>query len=224
MDAAKILGGLLGNRSSGGGLGADILGKVLSGALSGGSQSRQPTQTAQRPKAPAARNSQSPLGNLLREAMRRGGVSLPQSHQPTQAAGYAPAPPTPQHQPPQECADDDLNAQSVVLIRAMINAAKSDGQIDSNEQQTILQKLGQLSPEEVQFLKQEFAAPLDVDAFADSVPLGMEEQVYALSVMAIRLDQNAEARYLQDLAKDLRLAPEYCNQVHQQLGAPPIFR
>ncbi|MDH3283060.1 MAG: tellurite resistance TerB family protein, partial [Gammaproteobacteria bacterium] len=116
-----------------------------------------------------------------------------------------------------------LNDEATVLIRAMINAAKADGRVDPAEQENILKRLGEVDPEEVDFLREEFARTVDVNEFAGSVPGGMEQQVYAMSVLAINLDTNPEAKYLHQLAQGLRIAPEACNQIHQQLGAPPLY-
>lgn len=113
--------------------------------------------------------------------------------------------------------------QATLIIRAMINAAKSDGSIDQDEQDKIIAKLGDITQAEADFVRAEFNAPLDVDAFIQSIPRGMEQQIYAVSLMAIDLDTNKEARYLADLANGLRIQPELANQIHDQLGAPQIF-
>ena len=118
------------------------------------------------------------------------------------------------------------NEQAVLMIRAMVNAAKADGRVDDAEQENILGKLGadgNVSQDEVNFLKAEFAAPLDVAAFANSVPDSLEPQIYALSLTSIELDTQNEAQYLGQLAQHMELSPEVCNQIHDQVGAPRIF-
>ncbi len=115
------------------------------------------------------------------------------------------------------------NDDAAVLIRAMINAAKSDGQISEAEQQSILERIGNPTQDVIEFLRNEFSQPLDVREFAWSVPLGLEQKVYAISLGAIELDANHEANYLRELAHGLRLTPEICNQIHRQFGAPEIF-
>lgn len=117
-----------------------------------------------------------------------------------------------------------MNEQAEVLVRAMVSAAKSDGQISAPEQKQIIEQLGNVTQEEIEFLRQEFARELDVREFAWSVPIGMEEQVYQLSLIAIDLDEMKEAQYLADLAHGLRLPPERCNAIHRRLGAPVIFQ
>jgi uncharacterized membrane protein YebE (DUF533 family) len=104
----------------------------------------------------------------------------------------------------------------------MLNAAKSDGQIDQAEQQSILEHVGDRSRETIRLLRDEFARPLDVDAFARSVPIGMEQQVYTMSLIAIDLDTSREARYLNQLADALRIPGDVRKQIHQRLGAPSM--
>ena len=118
----------------------------------------------------------------------------------------------------------EANDQAVLMIRAMVNAAKSDGRIDETEQQNIISKLGDdVSQSEIDFLKREFAAPLDVEGFARSVPNGLEQQIYALSLTSIELDTQKEAQYLGQLAQGLNIDANTCNQIHDQLNAPKIF-
>lgn len=88
----------------------------------------------------------------------------------------------------------------------------------------ILQHLGNVGDAEIKFLRGEFERPCDVRELAWSVPLGLEDQVYAISLMAIRLDQNTEAQYLGELAHGLRLSPGRCNEIHRRYNAPEIFQ
>jgi len=118
---------------------------------------------------------------------------------------------------------DEANRQAELIIRAMINAAKSDGNIDEKEQDNIIAKLGDVTQEEIAFIKKEFAAPLDVEAFVRTVPANMAEQIYTVSLMAIDLDKNTEAQYLADLAKGLNIPTQKANQIHEKLGVPKIF-
>ncbi len=113
--------------------------------------------------------------------------------------------------------------QAEIMLRAMINAAKSDGNISEDEQRKITEHLGDVSREEAEFVRKEINAPLDVKGFIQSVPRGMEQQVYLMSLMAIDLDSNEEAHYLDQLAKGLNISKEVCNQIHEKLGAPAIY-
>ncbi len=129
-----------------------------------------------------------------------------------------------QNQPQMQAPAASQNDQAAIMIRAMVNAAKSDGQIDEQEQQNIVGKLGgDIGAEEAQFIRNEMAAPLDVNAFARTIPQGMEQQVYLVSLMAINLDNKAEAVYLDQLAKCLNINEQQSNQLHAELGVPQLY-
>ena len=113
--------------------------------------------------------------------------------------------------------------EAVLMVRAMINAAKSDGRIDSDEQQNVINQLGEVTQDEIDFLRREFSAPLDVAEFARSVPSSLHQQVYAISVTAIDLDTSSEARYLHELAQCFELSPQKCNAIHDYFKAPRIY-
>ncbi len=125
--------------------------------------------------------------------------------------------------PAQINATPDEEEQAKLLLRAMIDAAKADGQIDEEEQRKITEHLGDVSPEELEFVRREMQAPLDVQGLVNSVPRGMEQQVYLMSLLAIDLDSQPEAQYLDQLAKGLGLSPETVNAIHQQAGAPALY-
>jgi len=111
-----------------------------------------------------------------------------------------------------------------ILIQAMVNAAKSDGQIDESEQQKIVSNLGdEVSEEERAFVLNEMQAPLDVAGFIQNVPRGAEQQVYLMSLMAIDLDSQEEAQYLDKLREGFGMTQEASNAIHAQLGVPPLY-
>ena len=115
------------------------------------------------------------------------------------------------------------NAAAGLMLRAMIQAAKSDGRIDAGEQRKLLGNLGDVSPDERRFVEAEMQAPVDVEGLARQVPRGLEPQVYTMSVMAIDLDNRNEAQYLHRLASALGLEPAQVNQVHARLGVPQLY-
>jgi len=111
-----------------------------------------------------------------------------------------------------------------ILIRAMVNAAKSDGQIDQAEQQKIVSNLGEeVSEEERNFVISEMQSPLDLAGFINEVPRGAEQQVYLMSLMAIDLDSQAEAQYLDKLREGFGMTQEASNAIHAQVGVPPLY-
>ncbi|MGI9477678.1 MAG: tellurite resistance TerB family protein [Hyphomicrobiaceae bacterium] len=119
--------------------------------------------------------------------------------------------------------EPDQNAQAEILLRAMINAAKSDGEIDQAEQAQIVEHLGDVSQDEIAFVRNEMAQPLDVDSFVRSVPQDLKQQVYLMSLLGIKLDSQAEAQYLDRLASGLGISQAQSNDIHEQVGVPPLY-
>ncbi len=218
MDAIDILGELLGQKTSQSSRGGNVLQDIFQ-------RRSAPTQTTTRHPSEIHREAQE-LEDLLGVANKR--TTQRRSAPPQREA--APAGRNPFEfprssgqptQPKKEAATD--NDKALVLIRAMVNAAKADGKLDRQEQQAILERLGSQSREAQEFLRGEFEGPLDLEGFIRTIPLGMEQQVYSMSLIGMDLDTRGEANYLQDLAKGLRLDPSVCNQINQQYGAPEIF-
>ncbi len=109
-----------------------------------------------------------------------------------------------------------------ILLKAMINAAKADGQIDQQEQQKIIKHIGDVTAEEIEFVKKEMAAPLDLDGVIRRAK-GLEPEVYLMSLMAITLDTQKEAAYLDGLAQGLGISKEAVNDFHARVGAPKLY-
>lgn len=198
-----LLGGVLGGGAAAGGLGSILAGRGGAGAGAGGG-----------------------LGGLIDSLSGGGAVS-----------GSAGAPPAPQQGgfggalnsafdnfgEPEQAPTPSQEDAAKVMLRAMLSAAKSDGQIDEAEKEKILGHLGDISADEMQFVRDELASPLDLDGLVRDVPKGMEQQAYLMSVMGIDLDSATEARYLDGLAKGLGIDPQTCNAIHDKLGAPKLY-
>ncbi len=120
---------------------------------------------------------------------------------------------------------DHANQRALLLVRAMIYAARADGLVDKLEEAAIVQQFGpHVSNAEMEFIRQEVHRPMNLPHFAREIPRGLEDDVYSASLLAINLDNQAEARYLHELAHELRLPHQHCNQLHQHYGEPIIFR
>jgi len=124
---------------------------------------------------------------------------------------------------PEETPSPEQEAMAALMLAAMIQAMKSDGQIDEAEQARLMDRLGDVDAEEMAFVKDQMAAPVDVDRIANATPQGLEGQVYAMSVMGIDLDHKAEAEYLHALGQALGLQPAQLNEIHAQLGVVPLY-
>ncbi|WP_434288236.1 DUF533 domain-containing protein [Celeribacter sp. SCSIO 80788] len=109
-----------------------------------------------------------------------------------------------------------------LMIRAMIMAAKADGQIDPEERTKILDALGDASEEEIAFVQAELDAPVDPMALAKDAGTSAAAQVYAAALMAISVDTEAEKTFLKGLAQSLMLDEAKQAEIHQSMGKPVI--
>ncbi len=122
--------------------------------------------------------------------------------------------------------DDDIadieipDEEAAILIRAMANAAKADGKVDDAEIDAIISRAGDLDAEAEAYVRSELALPLDLDEFIESVPGGMEAEVYTMSLLPIDVDTAAEVSYLADLRLGLGLSDEKVADIHEALGVP----
>ena len=128
--------------------------------------------------------------------------------------------------PPENPAEEAVLADhALILLQAMISAAKADGQIDGGEMQRIIGKLeeGGADGEARDFVLQEMRKPLDIDALVAGVRTpALAAEVYAASLLAIEVDTPAEEAYLRQLAQKLRLDPVVTQHLHDSLGAPNV--
>ncbi|MDM7968902.1 MAG: DUF533 domain-containing protein [Paracoccaceae bacterium] len=109
-----------------------------------------------------------------------------------------------------------------LMIRAMIQSAKADGEISADERAAILDHLGDASDEEIAFVEAELAAPVDVAALARDTGAQMRNQVYSAALMAVQVDTEAERTYLRHLAQSLGLSDTERDSLHQTMGRPGL--
>ena len=113
---------------------------------------------------------------------------------------------------------------AALMLRAMIQAAKADGGIDESEKAKILETLGDdADAQDMAFVQAQLAAPVDAAALAADTPEPQRMQVYAASLMTIRVDTEAEAQYLDALAKAMHLPETSVNALHMQMGVQPLY-
>ncbi|ATG49487.1 DUF533 domain-containing protein [Celeribacter ethanolicus] len=109
-----------------------------------------------------------------------------------------------------------------LMIRAMIMAAKADGQIDAEERTKILDALNDASEEEIAFVQAELDAPVDPMALAKDAGTTAAAQVYAAALMAISVDTEGEKTFLKGLAQSLMLDEAKQAEIHLSMGKPVI--
>jgi uncharacterized membrane protein YebE (DUF533 family) len=120
------------------------------------------------------------------------------------------AQPAPSSLPIDQLTGPASEQRSLALLKAMIGAAKADGHVDEQEQAQIDRQLERLAPDPGtrEFLQQELAKPLraaEIAANADSPETAIE--MYLVSLAVIDRSNELERSYLNDLAKELKLAP-----------------
>jgi uncharacterized membrane protein YebE (DUF533 family) len=156
------------------------------------------------------------LGTLAVQALKKW-----DQQPPTDPATLAREAPLGLREPQNASEEQELDQRALLMVRAMVNAAKADGQIDPEEVKRISAKLGDADQEARTFLVEEMRRPIDINGIARQVSSPeLAVQVYAASLLAIEVDTAAERAYLRDLAGRLDLDANVTARIHQALGAP----
>ncbi|WP_226341075.1 DUF533 domain-containing protein [Gemmobacter serpentinus] len=219
-----LLGGMLGGGAGGASGGLGGLGSLLEGLAGGGAAA--PRGQTRRSSAPTGLDGllgSGGIGDLLGGLVGAAGAGAATSRGGMGGGlgGLLDAVLSGNATEEQPSRDQELAA--ALMLRAMIQAVKADGNLDAEEKRKLMAALDDASEQEVAFVNAELAAPLDVEGLIQQVPQGMEAQVYAISLSAIDLDNRAEAQYLHSLAQGLGLDPQDVNQIHDQAGAQRIY-
>lgn len=118
-----------------------------------------------------------------------------------------------------QAANDRLG---LMLIRAMIAAARADGRMDAQESQVIFQRIESLGLDNASqnVLVQEMGHPFDMDAIVNSATSPeVASEIYIASLLAIDVDTAAEKAYLAMLAARLQLPPQLVTELDSQVLA-----
>ena len=156
------------------------------------------------------------LGSLAYSALQK----RAQAAQPGAAAVLPP--PAGLYQPTTPAEEQAVDEAAGLVVLAMINAAKADGEVDATERARILGKLTEdgADAEAQAYVEAEMGKPLYtaglVQAVAGRADLAI--QVYAASLLAIEVDTPAEADYLRSLATALQLDAATVARVHEAFG------
>lgn len=113
----------------------------------------------------------------------------------------------------------DGGAFQLVLIRAMVGAAKADGHVDATEQQRLFGQVEQLGldAEAKAYVFDLLSQPVDMGSITNAVVTPEQgAEVYLASKMAIDVDVPAERAYLDALAARLKIPAELRAQLDAQ--------
>ena len=114
---------------------------------------------------------------------------------------------------------EQQNSDAEIIITAMIDAAKCDGQVDPAELSRIMDtmKSSGIGQEGVNYVIQKLQGPMETAKILSAVN-GRPElaaQVYSASLMAIDVDTEAERQYLAKLANAMGLSPAVVRNIEQ---------
>lgn len=123
--------------------------------------------------------------------------------------------------------DDQANNAdfAVILVRAMIAAARADGHIDDAEREAILGKvrLAGLGADAEAFLDHELSNPVDLDAIIGAAATESQKvELYTASRIAIEPDSRAERGYLDLLAGRLGLADGLVDHIEATVASAKV--
>jgi uncharacterized membrane protein YebE (DUF533 family) len=113
----------------------------------------------------------------------------------------------------------------LVLIRAMIGAAKADGHIDDAERALIFDKIkaADISGEAAAFIERELSQPTDLDALiAAAVTEEQRVELYTASRLTIDPDSRSERGYLDLLAGRLGLPDALVDHIDATVSSAKI--
>lgn len=114
-----------------------------------------------------------------------------------------------------------METKAQLILKGMINIAKSDGQVSQDEIERIVGKAQSsgMGQEDQAWLMAELRAPLDLDAFIAQIPnQEIAAEVYAASLLAVEVDTEEERNYLRLLAEKTGLQPMVVQYIHQSMG------
>ncbi|MFE8032306.1 tellurite resistance TerB family protein [Thiohalocapsa marina] len=213
FDSKRLLDELVGSGAAGG-----FAGGLAGGALASLLTSKKPGKQAKKLAGSAIKvGGLALVGGLAYKAWQnyqKGAKATPEEalQPPPSDSGFLPA-----------AADAQAGAVlSLLLAKAMIAAAKADGQIDTAESQAILEQINglDLPAEDKAFLFEEYGRPLDIAALAAEVRTPEHAaEVYTASAWMLDPPSPPERFYLDTLGRALGLDPALAQQIEATVAA-----
>jgi uncharacterized membrane protein YebE (DUF533 family) len=118
--------------------------------------------------------------------------------------------------------DAQNSIHNELILKAMIAAAKADGHVDQQEMTHIESTLGQYGADDnlQTLVHAELSKPLDPTEVASLAHSPQQaSEIYLASLIVIDEQNFMEKAYLNELAKQLKLAPEVVHQLELQLNS-----
>ena len=128
-------------------------------------------------------------------------------------------------EPQTEAERKELEQHSELILKAMINAAKADGQIDEGEIKRIVGKLQEIGvdAEAQQYVMTQMQRPMETGQLIEAAQ-GRPEiaaEMYGASLLAMEVDTPQEKKYLDQLAAGLGLDPNVVQRIQKLVGLQP---
>ena len=124
--------------------------------------------------------------------------------------------------PPPFTEPQEMEAQAELILRAMINAVKSDGLVDPDEIQKLTGKLRDIGADEEaqRWVAAKLREPMETEALLSTARQHpqLAAQIYAASLMAVEVDTDAEKAYLAQLAASLGLEAPVVERIQSMVG------
>jgi uncharacterized membrane protein YebE (DUF533 family) len=188
------------------------LGAVLGSLLGGGGDSV---------KGAVGGGALAMLAGVAFKALANASASAGQGASFTPPAGGAGSLPLGLREPVSPTEQQAMNDTARLVIKGMVSISKADGEVSNDEIQRILGKLqtGAMDMETQEWLMSELAQPLNLDAFVAEIPnQEVAAQVYAGSLLAVKVDTEAERDYLRQFAEKTGLSPAVIDHIHHSMG------
>ena len=125
-------------------------------------------------------------------------------------------------EPETEAQKMELEQNSELILRAMINAIKADGEVDQDEIDRLAGKLKGVgvNPESQRYLMNLLQQPMETEKLI-AAARGQSElaaEIYGASLLAIEVDTPAERKYLDRLAAGLGLPSQVTGRIQELVG------
>jgi uncharacterized membrane protein YebE (DUF533 family) len=123
--------------------------------------------------------------------------------------------------PTNDMEEQELEQTATLVLKGMINAAKSDGQMGNKEIQKIIGRIKEDNDDDnlQQLILDEMQKPLDLDGLVNEIPNeAVAAQVYAASLFAIEVDTPAEREYLEQFVQRTGLDTGVAQHLQKAVG------
>lgn len=117
---------------------------------------------------------------------------------------------------------EEARRRSQTLLRAMIAAARADGEVDAAERAIIEEKLQVLGDDAHKFFLDEMMKPVNIASIVDEARTDQERrEIFAMSALVIRsgVAGAADRAFLDQMTQALGLGPSLATEIEREVAA-----